>query len=48
MSLAAFDTLAARLTERAEKLARAAAALRRDPVSGWRDARLVWPLFGKE
>jgi hypothetical protein len=47
----AFAALAARLTAKAEAIGRArsasAALQRRDTARHWRDARLVWPLFGK-
>jgi hypothetical protein len=46
-----FAALAARLTAQAEAIARARSAMaalkRRDTDRHWRDARLVWPLFGK-
>ncbi len=44
----AFDALGSRLIEHARRLAEAAAKARRDPVRAWRDARLVWPHFGKD
>lgn len=48
MSRATFDTIAARLIARARVLGEAAARTRRDSTRAWRDARLVWPLFGKD
>ncbi|MDE8650807.1 hypothetical protein [Novosphingobium album (ex Liu et al. 2023)] len=47
----AFAGLAARLTARAQALARAAIARRllshRDEATPWRRAALLWPLFAK-
>lgn len=39
-----FDRLAARLTDKAEALAKARIA-RRHSRNRWRNARLLWPLF---
>lgn len=46
-----FVALAARLTPKAEVIANArratAATKRRDEAAHWRNASLVWPLFGQ-
>jgi hypothetical protein len=44
---AAFDRLAAALLAKARALAAARALARRTDGSRWRDARLLWPLFGQ-
>jgi hypothetical protein len=48
---APFAELAARLANKAGAIARAHAASiaqqRRDDARHWRDARLIWPLFGQ-
>jgi hypothetical protein len=48
---APFAELAARLADKAGAIARAHAASiaqqRRDDARHWRDARLIWPLFGQ-
>ncbi|MDR2857825.1 MAG: hypothetical protein LBV50_08245 [Novosphingobium sp.] len=43
----AFDRLAARLLARARVLAAARLRARRADAGRWREARLLWPLFGK-
>lgn len=42
------SALVARLTAKAELLAKARAETRRRDSRHWRFARLLWPLFGKE
>jgi hypothetical protein len=49
MNTAAIDTAFARLSARLLAKARALAAARAVPSTRhWRDARLLWPLFGKD
>ena len=45
---ARLDALGAQLIDQARRLAEARARTRRNPDRGWRDARLVWPLFTGE
>jgi hypothetical protein len=44
---AAFDRLAARLLAQARALAAARRLDRRGDARRWREARLLWPLFGR-
>lgn len=48
MSGEGFDRLAARLLARARALAAERRLARRADTRRWRDARLLWPLFGKD
>lgn len=48
MSEDPFARLAARLLARARALAAERAQIRQGNPRRWRDARLLWPLFGKD
>ncbi|MFN3516455.1 MAG: hypothetical protein ACK4YM_04760 [Novosphingobium sp.] len=48
MNPSPFAALIPQLIDRARLLGEAAARTRRDSTRAWRDARLVWPLFGKD
>jgi len=48
MSASPFAALIPQLIDRARRLGEAAARTRRDSTRAWRDARLVWPLIGKD